>query len=220
MRVGRTVAIYADTGGGKTTQIGELVKFIYKTEGLKGLLIAADLGGHETLRPHERVGILDVLSIGEKDDPFVWINEATSGKLIKKDTGLIAFDSGTSISEALLNAIVKDPGQIGQQKTQKFRVGAERDLVVGSNNESHYGLVQGFMLDQIWRSTWLIKQGIDVIWTFGLESTSSPRSSPTRSPSRTCSTTLRSRWGYSRTPGQSPRASCGRSSGSSRATRI
>jgi len=169
MREGRTIAVYADTGAGKTSQIGEYSKDLFKRDGKKLLLIAADLGGHESIKPHEKVGIVEVVPVEEKSDPFEWINNATSGQLISDQFGAIAFDSGTSISEALLNAITKDPGQVGQQKTQKFKVGEKRDLTVGANNESHYGLVQGFMLDQIWRSTWLTKKGIDVIWTFGLD---------------------------------------------------
>ena len=63
--------------------------------------------------------------------------------------------------------ITKTAGQVGQQKTQKLTVGS--GLQVGANNESHYGLVQSFMLDQIWRSTWLASKGFDVLWTFGLD---------------------------------------------------
>ena len=164
-----SIGLMADSGGGKTTQIGELAKVMFRDERKKTLLIAADLGGHESIRPHQRVGIIDVHEIEQADDPFEWINDATSGKLLTEDHGLIAFDSGTSIGEALLNAITKDPAQIGQQKTQKFRVGAKKELVVGANNESHYGLVQGFLLDQIWRSTWLTRKWVTVLWTFGLD---------------------------------------------------
>lgn len=169
MRQGRTIAVYSDTGGGKTTQIGELAKALFKQDRKRSLLGAADLGGHESIRPHERVGILDVQQIEQSSDPWEWVNTLTSGSLLKPDHGMLAMDSATSISEAIMNWITKEPGQIGQQKTQRFNVGAKRDMSVGANNESHYGLVQSFMLDQIWRSTWLAQKGIDVLWTFGLD---------------------------------------------------
>ena len=166
---GRTIGVYGDTGSGKTTQIGDIAKEKRKTEGKKTLYVAGDLGGYRSIAPMERAGFLDVVGFDQAAaaDPWSWVNRATSGELITDEIGLVAFDSATSISEAILNVITKTPGQVGQQKTQRFSVAS--GLVVGANNESHYGLVQSFMLDQIWRSTWLAAKGIDVLWTFGLD---------------------------------------------------
>lgn len=103
------------------------------------------------------------------DDPWIWINRAASGKVPGEDIGADAFDSGTSISDLLLSACSHSDFQIGQQKTQKFNVNrGDQKLTVSLNNEAHYGVVQGFMLDQIRESTWLIDQERDVIWTFAL----------------------------------------------------
>lgn len=166
---GRTIGLFGDTGSGKTTQVGELAKDVRKRLGKRTLYVAGDLGGYQSIAPMERAGFLEVVSFSQDSaaDPWSWVNTATSGSLLKDDVGLVAFDSATSMSEAILNVITKTPGQVGQQKTQRFSVGG--GLVVGANNESHYGLVQSFLLDQIWRSTWLAAKGVDVLWTFGLD---------------------------------------------------
>lgn len=109
------------------------------------------------------------------EDPWIWIDEAVSGAACGDDVGLAIFDSGTSQSEALLTACSHSDFQIGQQKTQRFSVSrakvgdvGARTLNVSINNEAHYGVVQGFMLDAIWKSTWLTRRGIDVLWTFSV----------------------------------------------------
>ena len=167
--IGRTIGLYGDTGSGKTTQIGELAKQVRKDRGQDTLYVAGDLGGYRSIAPMERAGFLKVVQFDEiaAKDPWSWVNKATSGNDLSSETGLIAFDSATSISEAILTSITKAPVQVGSQKTQKYTVAS--GLQVGSNNESHYGLVQSFMLDQIWRSTWLAAKGLDVVWTFGLD---------------------------------------------------
>src|SRR6185503_19603605 len=82
---------------------------------------------------------------------------------------LAIFDSGTSQSEALLSACAHSEWQIGQRPNQKFTVSrGKRSLVVPTNTDAHYGVVQSFMLDAIWKSTWLTRKGIDVLWTFSV----------------------------------------------------
>src|SRR3990167_11813 len=165
---GRTVGLFGDTGSGKTTQAGELVKEVKKRTGKRSKYVGGDLGGYRSIAHMERAGILDVVQFDQaaSADPWSWVNLHTS-TIDPAEYGLVIFDSATSISEAILSIITRTPGQVGQQKTQRFTVAS--GLVVGANNESHYGLVQSFMLDQIWRSTWLAAKGVDVLWTFGLD---------------------------------------------------
>lgn len=165
---GRTIAVYGDTGSGKTSQIGELAKALFKARRFRTLLRAADRGGCRQLRPMEKLGFLIVEAMEESSDPWVWLNEGVSKKP-EDDIGLIAFDSATSLGEMILNHITKSSQKVGQQNTQKFNVGS--GLMVGLNNESHYGLVQSFMLEQMWKSTWLTLKGAqpDILWTFGLD---------------------------------------------------
>lgn len=117
-----------------------------------------------------RAGVIKPVEFNpEKDNAWIWIDDAVTGKEIGTDVGLAIFDSATSMSEALLTACSHADFQIGQQRTQKFQVEKkERNLTVAINNEAHYGVVQGFMLDAIWKSTWLTRRGVDVLWTFSV----------------------------------------------------
>jgi hypothetical protein len=168
--IGKTIALYAESGCGKTTQAGEYAKFVRKSRGQSCVLNTSDLGGYDSISPLVRLGVVapNQFSPGQ-DDPWIWIDDAVSGKNCSESTGLAVFDSGTSMGEALLTACSHSDFQIGQQKTQRFGVtrGA-RSLNVSINNEAHYGVVQGFLLDAIWKSTWLTRKGIDVIWTFSV----------------------------------------------------
>jgi hypothetical protein len=166
---GVTINLFADTGAGKTTQAGELAKRVRKTRGKNTVLNTSDLGGYGSIEHLVRLGVVKVNELDPQEDPWIWIDDAVSGKGLTDDIGLAVFDSGTSMSEALLTACSHSTFQIGQQKTQKFSVAkGDRQLTVSINNEAHYGVVQGFMLDAIWKSTWLTRKGIDVLWTFSV----------------------------------------------------
>lgn len=169
-----SIALYSDTGGGKTTQAGEFAKYTWRTRKLRTVLNSSDMGGFGSIKPLVNLDLVKVNQLGETDDPFIWVDDAVSGRnLDPTQIGLAVFDSGTSMSEGLLSAITKTDFQVGQQRTQKFTLtkgkGADaRNLTIGINNEAHYGLVQGFMLDAIWKSTWLTGKGVDVLWTFSV----------------------------------------------------
>ena len=169
MYIGRTIALYGDTGAGKTAQIGEYAKYVYKTRGKKTLLLASDMGGYDTIAPLVRAGVVCVRELDPTSDPWIWINEAINGSQLTDEIGCVAFDSATSQSEALLTSCHQSLVQIGQQRTQRFTVSqGKQNLTVSINNEAHYGVVQGFMLDAIWKSTWLTRKGVDVLWTFSV----------------------------------------------------
>ncbi len=164
---GRTIALYSDSGAGKTTLAGEYAKHIFKTTGKHTIYNTADLGGFDSIRPLVDLGVIRTNEFSAGDDPWIWISDAVNGGGCGDDVGLAVFESGTSMGEALMSNITHSGTQMGQQKTQKFTVASgAKSLQVGINNEAHYGLVQNFMLDQIWRSTSLAARGIDVIWTF------------------------------------------------------
>lgn len=166
---GKSIALYGDSGSGKTTQAGELAKFIRKSRARNTVLFTSDLGGYDSIGALGRAGIMRPVDLGPGDDPWIWIDDAVSGKGLTDDVGLVIFDSATSMSEALLSACSHAEFQIGQQRTQRFTVSkGSKSLNVSLNNEAHYGVVQGFMLDAIWKSTWLTRRGIDVLWTFSV----------------------------------------------------
>lgn len=165
--IGKTIELIGDSGSGKTTQFGELAKHVYKTRKQKSRLNTCDRGGYDSISPLVRLGIVEVNEFTQNDDPWIWINSAVNGG--GENIGLDCFDSGTSMGDVLLTACSHADFQIGQQRTQKFTVAkGKENLTVAINNEAHYGVVQGFMLDAIRKSTWLINRGRDVLWTFAL----------------------------------------------------
>jgi len=184
---GRTIALYGDTGAGKTTLAGEYAKYRYKLDQKRTLYFAADIGGFRSILPLVRRGIVIPVEIGYEDDPWVWTNRAADGQapegVSRDEIGVAIFDSGTSIGEALLDRIKKSEFKIGTQNTQKFTVnGGNTRLTVAANNEAHYGIVQGFMLDMMWKSTWLTRKGWDVIWTFSVHRGENAESEPIIGP--------------------------------------
>lgn len=174
--IGRTFCLYGESGSGKSTQIGELARYVYQKTKKKTILNTSDRGGFDSLGAMVRKNIILPNELGPDDDAWIYTDDAVTGKSIAEDVGLVAFDSGTSLGEALLSACSHSDFQIGQQKTQRFTVSrpattgsaSPKTLNVSINNEAHYGVVQGFLLDAIWKSTWLTRKGIDVIWTFGV----------------------------------------------------
>ena len=166
--IGKTIELIGDSGSGKTTQFGELAKWVYRNRKQKSRLSTCDRGGFESVAPLVRLGIVEVNEFKETDDPWLWISDAVAGSP-NPEIGLESFDSGTSMGDILLTACSHSDFQIGQQRTQKFNVSkGSKNLTVAINNEAHYGVVQGFMLDAIRKSTWLINKGRDVLWTFAL----------------------------------------------------
>lgn len=168
-RRGRLIALYGATGTGKTTLLGEYAELIKAETGKRLLLNGSDLGGFNSIIPQVDAGLVEVNEfVHGEADPWNWINDAVKGKNLSEQIGAVGFDSAQSMGEALLGFITKSDWKVGQQSTQRFTVNRGKEaLTVGLNNEAHYGLVQGFMLDKIWDSTWMVRNGIDVIWTFG-----------------------------------------------------
>lgn len=174
MRKGRTIEQIGDSGSGKTSQFGELAKDHFRKTRKKSILHTADRGGYDSIQPLIDLEIVEVDELSPDDDPWIWINRATSGDFSaqRDDIALEGFDSGSSIADVLMDAAAYADFQIGQQRTQKFSVKAKSSskdsLTVALNNEAHYGLVQQFMLKQIRQSTYLINRGTDVLWNFVL----------------------------------------------------
>ena len=166
----RTICLFGDTGSGKTTLGGELAKDGFKQNRTRTILHAADMGGFESIKALINLGVIEVDTPSEDADPWNWINAAVSTPPAD-DVGLVVFDSATSMSESLLSYIAKSDLKVGAQNTQKFTVskGKGDTLTVGANNMNHYGVVQTFMLDMIWKSTWMSKKGPDVLWTFSTD---------------------------------------------------
>lgn len=180
--LGKTLGLYGLSGTGKTTQAGEYAKFIYKRFGKTTDYHSIDMGGHESLNPLMDLGVVKPDYMEEEDDPWGWIGKRVTDPP-DPNVGLKVFDSGSSMSEALMSSCAKLAAkgtQIGSQKSLTFKTPAG---IIGSNTESHYMVVQTFMLDQIWKSTWLARRhNVDVLWTFGEHRAENPNDAPIVGP--------------------------------------
>jgi hypothetical protein len=164
---GKFICLYGPTGAGKTTQAGELAKWVWKTRKQRTRLNTSDRGGYAALGPLVRAGIIEVNAYEPTQDIWMWIDEAVKGKGLSSDTGAMIFDSGTSMGEFALSAAASSPFQIGQRKGITHTVTRGKDsLTVSSASDAQYGVVQGFMRERIWESSWRTREGVDVIWNF------------------------------------------------------
>lgn len=166
---GRTGCLFGMTGSGKTSLLGEYAKHKFKTERKRTVIHASDLGGLHGLDPLIKAGVIIPNIYTPSQDIWGWINDACTGKGLAEDIGFVAFDSGTSQAEFLLQDAVKQglKGiQLGTQKIVKSTLPSGQ--VVGANTESQYGLIQTWHCAQIWESTWLTQRGLDVFWTFSV----------------------------------------------------
>lgn len=151
-----------------------MAKYVFKRRRKKTVLFSSDRGGFLSLDPLVRLGVVKPITYTPVDDPWLFVNEAVNGTALDEEVGLAVFDSGTSMAEELLRACRQSEFQIGQRPNQKFTVsksksGTNSNVVVSTNTDAHYGVVQSFMLEAIRKSTWLTKRGIDVIWTFTVD---------------------------------------------------
>lgn len=181
MPSGRTVALYGLSGTGKTTQVGEHAKFVWKTSGKRTEYYAADMGGFDAIEHLAELGILLPRFLEPDADVWTWINDAVTAEP-GGDVGARAIDSATSVAESLLAVCAKAAAagqQIGQQKVFTLTIPTKSGPVkIGMNNESQYGLVQGYMLDMMRRSTWTARRtGVDFLWTFGEHRAENPNDS-------------------------------------------
>ena len=129
--IGRTVALFGDSGAGKTTQIGELAKDRYKIDKSRTLIHSADMGGYDSIMPLVRLGVVEVRTFDpSKDSIWTWIDAAVSNH---EGFGVVAFDSATSMSESLLQscAQLSASGQdIGGRPAPKFKIKGQREKIL------------------------------------------------------------------------------------------
>lgn len=161
----RTILMYARSRGGKTTQIGELAKYVYKTLGLKSLVYSIDKGGIGPLVPYIDLGVVDLVE-QEGSNPWIFMNKVSTGhirgadgKWVKADLskyGMVAIESMTGFSDAFMNDLALQASQgtnIGGAANVSFTVNGDGEsMKIGGNNMGHYNVVQNRILDEVWRS--------------------------------------------------------------------
>lgn len=107
-----TILLYGRTGSGKSTQIGVMVEYVWKTLKKKSRLYTADRGGTDVLVPYINLGLLEVIEIKETD-PWIFVNRASKGYtrdaggkwVLNKEAnaafGMMAFESAHSIAKLM-----------------------------------------------------------------------------------------------------------------------
>lgn len=137
---GKTILGYADSGGGKTTLVGELAEHLFTyakaPDGrpMRTRVYTADYGGTDVLTPHVKLGIVELVLLYGRPAPWEWINAACLGKKLNAagqwvegrdpDIGLYAFEGATSMGGALRLAI--GPGSNERLETKPL-VGGDKD---------------------------------------------------------------------------------------------
>lgn len=172
--------LYSDTGGGKTTQIGELAEHVAITTGKPSLLYTMDRGGTETIAPHIEIGMVEVEDL-RNGDPWVAIHAATEGRrwdasrkswepIDLSRFGLVGYETASSMSDELRMAMTKENAE-GRGVGGKAAFTLKRDagsmhMTVSNNTMVDYTVVQATMTQEMWRSQSLVGAGQrPIVWT-------------------------------------------------------
>lgn len=162
--------IYGDSGDGKTALVGETCEYVFKQGLGKTRLCTADRGGIKTVQPYIDLGLMEVEALD--GDPWIWLNKVVRGHIKRggkwvqdtKGIGLFAFESMTSVADALMQSLAQKAAQgvnVGGGGNVNFSVTDGTDtLKIGGNNMAHYGVVQTRIIEEVWASQslpgWLI----------------------------------------------------------------
>lgn len=172
----RTILMYARSRGGKTSLLAELIEHVQVTQGKKGLVYSIDKGGIGPLSPYIDLGIVDLVEQHDLD-PWVFLYNAVRGKVrdekgkwVQADLskyGVIGFESMTGWADSLMDSLAEKAANninIGGSANVSFQVQGDGETVkIGGANQSHYGIVQGRILKEVWTSQKL--NAPYIVWT-------------------------------------------------------
>jgi hypothetical protein len=172
----RTILLYGRTRSGKSTQLGQLAEYVYKTEGKRTRLYTADRGGYDPIRPYVDLGVIEVVEMGETD-AWIFLDQAVRGRVRDEkgkwvpgnntEIGMYAFESMTSFGDELMSSMAKKASEgvnIGGGANASFLVKEGDDSVkVSGNNMAHYGVAQSHITGKVWQSQKLPANWI--LWT-------------------------------------------------------
>ncbi len=171
--------LLADSGDGKTYQIGELAKWWFRrtggsfdpktgtlsAAGERTILYSADMGGWSTIAPIIKLGLIKLVDLTQHELPFVWLDKVAHGLVPVTMGGTTtwvpagaefthrAYDSMSSMSKLVMQDLAGQAAKgsnIGGGASIKFTQGAGAEmLTIASNNQTHYGIAQGRLLKAI-----------------------------------------------------------------------
>lgn len=173
----QTLLLFGSTATGKTTQIGELAEYIWKTKKKKTRLYRADPGGCNSIQAHVNIGLIEEINlVGRNPWAFEWAAEGLTppvgqGKWVSDSPsddsiGLWVYEGISSMGTAMMQDLARQAANgknIGGGLAIKVDGGEGAEgITVGSNNQAHYGIVQNRLTDLVWRS--FSRPGM-VVWT-------------------------------------------------------
>lgn len=155
----RTILLYGDSGGGKTTNLAFFAKWLWENQGLKTLLVSCETGGTS---PFDDLGLIEkgivirydllnsqnVIADAAKISKGYWpkgevIRESQEYKIKESDAiGAVMFDSITGFAERLADWISTPDKNIA------FKLGTvsqEDDYKFGSLARGHYIVIHGII---------------------------------------------------------------------------
>ncbi len=168
--------MYGKTRSGKSSQLGELAEYVFKTTGKKSRIYTADRGGIDPIRPYVDLGLIEIVEQADTDI-FIFLNKAVlgyvrddKGKWVpgKNDNlGMIAFESMTAFADGIMGAMAKKMSEgisVGGGANVSFNVSGDGEsLKVSGFNMAMYGICQARITDEVWTSQ---KLPVDyVVWT-------------------------------------------------------
>lgn len=175
----RTILLFARTGGGKTSQIGNLAEHIYITTGKHTRLYTGDRGGIDPIRPYVDIGVIELVERGDSN-PWIFWNKAVrgyvrddKGKWVpgKNDNiGMFAFESITSFSDDMMSDMQRKAAagiNIGGGANIAFNAEGDGEVLkVSGSNMAMYQVSQARLMEEVWESQ---KLNADyILWTAGV----------------------------------------------------
>lgn len=191
----KTILLYGRSNAGKSTQVGVLAEYVYKTSGKKTRLYSIDKGGYAPIQPYIDLGIIEVVDY-QSTVPWIFLNKAVRGfvrdndnkwipgtnDVVDEQIGLYAFESLTAFGDALMTSMAEMSAKginIGGGANVSFNVTDDGEsLKVAGSNVAHYNVAQTRIMQEVWES---FKLDSDyVLWTASVQKDTDDLSSSTK----------------------------------------
>jgi hypothetical protein len=176
-----SLLVYGISGSGKTTQVQELSKYVYKKTGKKTRLVSMSGGGWTSIMPAVSAGLVDPCYIRSRDKAVETLQRFSMGwwpidvedptsplappekQQNWKDVGAIAYDGITEGCEWLMSYMVGNEAA-GKMKISQLSANfKDGETNFGTPSLAHYGNVQSRIADFVGFSKAI--RDVYIMWT-------------------------------------------------------